>query len=229
MKIIGHRGARGLAPENTIAGLKKGLEHNVNMLEFDLRVTKDSVVILHHDPELVDPRGDHLSIAAHSYDELKAHKDDLATFEEVLKIIGHPVPLYVEVKPDEPTKPIIKIIQSYLAKGWKNEYFLLGSKSQRTLLALHAALPDIQKIVIESWSDVRAAWRAKQVGTRELAMNQKWLWRGFILSMSRRGWKLYAYILNDPQKAARWQKYGLYGVITDYPDRFEKPHHDLLK
>lgn len=222
MKIIGHRGARGLAPENTIASLKKALEHSVDELEFDLRVTKDSVVILHHDSHLRDPDGKRHAIAKSSYTNLKARKPDLVTFDEALDTIGHPVPLYIEVKRAVPVKQIVKIIKERLASGWKNEYFLLGSKSQKTLLELHAALPDIQKIVIEPLSGVRAVRRAKQVGTRRLSMQQLWLWRGFIQPMSRRGWQVYTYTLNDPVKAKRWQKWGLAGVVTDYPDRFEK-------
>ncbi|HEX7633261.1 MAG TPA: glycerophosphodiester phosphodiesterase [Candidatus Saccharimonadales bacterium] len=221
MIIIGHRGARGLAPENTIEALKLGLKHDVDELEFDLRLTKDGVVILHHDPYITDPSGERLTIKDHGYDELLAHKADLATFEQVLQTIGHPVPLYVEVKPGEPTKPIIKIIKSYLQHGWQPKYFLLGSFSQKTLLELHAALPDIEKIVIEKWSGVRAHYRAKQVGTKRLAMNQRWLWWGFIRAVARSGYKLTAYTVNNPRQAARWTKYGLYGIVTDYPDRFE--------
>ncbi len=222
MKIIGHRGARGLAPENTIAGMRKGLEHHVDELEFDLRVTKDNVVILHHDPCLTDQNSKQYRIAQHTYEELRQHKPDLATFESVLTTLGPSVPLYIEVKPGEPVKPIIAIIRTYLEKGWKSDYFLLTSFSQKTLLKLHNELPEIQKIVNEQWSGVRATYRARQVGTKRISMNQRWLWSGFISAMARRGWQLSAYPLNNVVKAKRWARFGLYGVVTDYPDRFEK-------
>jgi glycerophosphoryl diester phosphodiesterase len=222
MKIIGHRGARGLAPENTIAGLKKGLEHHVDMLEFDLRVTKDGVVILHHNATLVDPGGNTLAISGTNYKVLKTHQPDLATFEEVLTIIGHTTPLYVEVKKGVATGPIVKIINAYLRKGWKNEYFLLGSKSQETLRQLHKALPGIKKVVIEPWSGLRAHRRAREVEASIIAMNQVWLWWGFIRGFKHSDKQLYAYPLNDLKKAKRWSRWGLSGVITDYPDRFEK-------
>lgn len=222
MKIIGHRGARGLAPENTIASLLKGLEHHADMLEFDLRVTRDGVVVLHHDPEIIDAGGAKLKISDHKYEKLLAHKQDLATFDKVLETVGHPVPLYVEVKSSQPIKPIAAVINKYLVKGWKTDYFLLGSKSQKTLLGLHSALPKIEKVVIEPWSGVRAHRRARQIGAKHIAMNQLWLWRGFIRGFKNSDKQLYAYTLNDPAKARRWAKWGLAGVITDYPDRFEK-------
>ncbi len=48
--LQGHRGARGLAPENTLAGFARALEIGVTTLETDLAVTKDGVLVLSHDP-----------------------------------------------------------------------------------------------------------------------------------------------------------------------------------
>jgi glycerophosphoryl diester phosphodiesterase len=50
--LQGHRGARGLAPENTLAAFAKALSIGVTTLETDLAVTRDGVVVLAHDPEL---------------------------------------------------------------------------------------------------------------------------------------------------------------------------------
>ena len=50
--LQGHRGARGLAPENTLAGFAKALAIGVSTLELDLGLTKDGVVVVHHDARL---------------------------------------------------------------------------------------------------------------------------------------------------------------------------------
>jgi glycerophosphoryl diester phosphodiesterase len=50
--LQGHRGARGLAPENTLAGFRKALEIGVTTLETDLALTRDGVLVLAHDPQL---------------------------------------------------------------------------------------------------------------------------------------------------------------------------------
>lgn len=50
--LQGHRGARGLAPENTLAAFANALEIGVTTLETDLAVTKDGVLVLSHDPVL---------------------------------------------------------------------------------------------------------------------------------------------------------------------------------
>lgn len=214
MKIIGHRGARGLAPENTIASLKKALEYNVDEIEFDVRVTKDGIPVLHHNRTLSDQSGNKLTIANHTYGELKKHKSNLATLNEALNTINGRVPLYIEVKRKVSVNPIVKVLKKY-----KYPY-VLASKSQSTLHELHGCLPDTPKLVIEPWSGIRAVRRAKELNTKLLSMNQLFLWFGFINAMQKRGYELYAYTLNNPRKAKRWAKYDLAGVITDYPDRF---------
>ncbi|BAT60011.1 glycerophosphoryl diester phosphodiesterase precursor [Variibacter gotjawalensis] len=50
--LQGHRGARGLAPENTLPAFATALRLGVTTLEFDLAMTKDGVLVVHHDPTL---------------------------------------------------------------------------------------------------------------------------------------------------------------------------------
>jgi glycerophosphoryl diester phosphodiesterase len=50
--LQGHRGARGLWPENTLAGFARAMELGVSALELDCGVTRDGVVVVSHDPEL---------------------------------------------------------------------------------------------------------------------------------------------------------------------------------
>ena len=56
IRLIGHRGARGLMPENTIEGFEFTLDLGVNALEFDVMLSKDNVPVITHD--------NHLSAAA---------------------------------------------------------------------------------------------------------------------------------------------------------------------
>jgi glycerophosphoryl diester phosphodiesterase len=65
--LQGHRGARGLAPENTLAGFATALAIGVSTLELDLGMTRDGVVVVHHDlwlnPDTTrNPDGDFLSL-----------------------------------------------------------------------------------------------------------------------------------------------------------------------
>jgi glycerophosphoryl diester phosphodiesterase len=221
MKIIGHRGAKGLEPENTLASFKKALEHRADELEFDLRVTSDGVVVLNHNAYITDPADNKLSVVSHTFAELRKHKPDLLTLEALFAAMDSSVHLLIEVKPHVATMPIIKLIKHELAGGRPEGNLSIGSFDQSILRAMHRAFPGIEMVVIERWSGVRGSLRARQVGTKRLNMRSWWLWRGFLHSMHRHGYQIAAYTMNNPAKVRRWQPY-LYGVITDYPNRFRK-------
>lgn len=219
LKIIGHRGARGMAPENTIDALQAGLEAGVHGLEFDVRVTKDNVPVLCHDPHIKTIVGN-LPIADTTLAVLKKHHKDLPTLAEALKALRHRVPAMIEVKKAVPVEPVAAVLQSFLKKGWKPEHIMVGSKDYAVLKALRKQLPDLPLVIIEPWSGVRATRRARIFHTPYLSMNQLFLWWGFIRGARSSGHHLFAYTLNNPRKAAYWAKHGLYGVITDYPARY---------
>src|SRR5690606_32370265 len=46
----GHRGARGLMPENTIAAMKRAIDEGANVLEVDVQISRDKHVVIAHDP-----------------------------------------------------------------------------------------------------------------------------------------------------------------------------------
>ena len=52
--LQGHRGARGLAPENTLPAFARALSLGVTTLELDTAITKDGVVVISHD-SVVEP------------------------------------------------------------------------------------------------------------------------------------------------------------------------------
>jgi glycerophosphoryl diester phosphodiesterase len=52
VELQGHRGARGLAPENSLPGFERALAIGVDTLELDVGVTRDEVVVIHHDRRL---------------------------------------------------------------------------------------------------------------------------------------------------------------------------------
>jgi glycerophosphoryl diester phosphodiesterase len=49
LDLQGHRGARGLAPENTLRAFEVALQHGVTTLELDIAITRDGVLVVHHD------------------------------------------------------------------------------------------------------------------------------------------------------------------------------------
>jgi glycerophosphoryl diester phosphodiesterase len=81
--IQGHRGCRGLMPENTIPAFLKALELGVTTLELDVVITKDKEVVVSHEPWLsheicTDAKGDKIK-----HEEEKQHNIYEMTYEEL--------------------------------------------------------------------------------------------------------------------------------------------------
>lgn len=216
MKVIGHRGARGLAPENTIASFKKALEHNVDAIECDVHLTADGIPVLHHDHEFIDPSGDKVALKDVTYQELLHHKPDLATFEEALAFVNGRVELFVEIKERVPVEKIGDMLEAYRSAGHAVRVLSFDFNVLKSVKKLY---PEMTLVVNEDWSGVRAAHRARKLGTKKVQLNVKSLWTGYVYSVYKAGYELAPYTVNDPKKIKRYQKY-LYGVITDYPDLF---------
>ena len=223
MKIIGHRGALGLAPENSRAAIVAGIQAGADMIEFDVRVTRDGVPVLAHDARLRPSagRGHGTLVRSADWVDLRRDHPQLITLAEALEAIGSSAVPMAELKAGEPAAPVAAVIRQHLhSTGAASDSLMIGSKSFRTLHDLHKLLPKVPTVVIDPWSGVRAARRARQLGTPYISMRSWWLWRGFLRGMARRGFKLFVYTLNNPARIRRWQPY-LHGVITDYPDRFK--------
>jgi glycerophosphoryl diester phosphodiesterase len=222
MKIIGHRGARGLASENTLAAIEQALIYKVDEIEIDVRVTSDGRVVLSHDSIVMDLSGHKMIISHCSLGQLSDAKSDLCTLEAAISLIKRRVPLLIEVKTGEPLSAIIAVIQKYLELGWQAEDFRLASFNQKTLRGLHAALPQITKVVNAKFSAVYGTHRVRQLATKRININNKIVWFGLVQSLSSHGYQLTVHNINTSQEirtAKCWGQRGLYGVITDYPDR----------
>ena len=221
MLVIGHRGAKGLAPENTKASFEAALEYKVDAVEFDIRTTQDNIAVVSHD-EFLERDKIKLEIAKTDYIEIQRTFPDTLTLSETLSFLDCRVPVIIEVKPGSNISPILKDIENALHGGWKDEYIAVSSFDFELLKNIRRIFPDVRIIVNEKWSGLRAGRRAKKLKTEYITMSQLWLWSGFVHSVSRRGYKLTAYTMNKPQKAEKWAKAGLYGAVTDFPDRFNK-------
>lgn len=220
MYIIGHRGAKGLAPENTLASFAKAIELGVPEIECDVRVTADGIPVLEHDARLETPGINTHVVSKHTLAELQTYRPDLPTMAEAIEFTARRAIIQFELKPKESIEPIIDCIKTYLAKGWNEQDFLVSSRDVRLLRRVKQQVPGVPLGIVQPWSSILAVWHARKLGTKRISMNEHALWPPVIRGLSQRGFDLCGYSMNDPKRAAKWARHGLFAVITDYPDRF---------
>lgn len=101
MKIIGHRGAAGLALENTIAAIKAGKAAGVDAIEIDVRQSSDGKLVVIHDASLRRISESTATISATPYTELRSYRlangERLLNLHEALRACST-TPLVIEAK-----------------------------------------------------------------------------------------------------------------------------------
>jgi glycerophosphoryl diester phosphodiesterase len=222
--VVGHRGAKGLALENTAASVNAAIDYGVDMVEIDLRVSRDRRVVLFHDENVMARDLKQIDIHDYTHKELLEYFPDMLTFEDLLKVVDRRCRIMLEFKEAEAIEPTVELLHKAFQKGWQPSDFMFASFKFEMLEHLHRLVPEIDVVVLDRWSSVRATHHARKIGTAYISMDQRYLWWGVIRNLSKH-YKLFCYpnhklIHIKHAKPNKWAKYGLYGVITDYPNLF---------
>ena len=107
-RIISHRGKVDLnSSENDLVGTKEAIQLGVDMVEFDVRKTRDDVLICHHDTKV---KG--VSVSNLSYNEIKYYNSNLCKLEDMLSLCKGKVGVNLEIKEEGFETTIVDMLLS---------------------------------------------------------------------------------------------------------------------
>ncbi len=116
MKLIGHRGARHIVTENTVESVRLAMKSGLDAVEFDVRLTKDNVLVCHHDKDLKAIYNLDIKIKDHNFEVLRKATQNfdnpLNTFDEMMQAIGN-FPLIIEIKERDCVPIILNELKRY--------------------------------------------------------------------------------------------------------------------
>lgn len=222
MLVIGHRGAAGLAPENSLESLRAGVEAGADILEFDVRLTSDGVPVLIHDSSL--HRTHHSRVGVHTLTlaELQAQtaEQPIPTLEQVLDEFFGTLLLNIELKSKGSGLAVTKLLARKYCKrkaDWEN--VLISSFKMIELRAVRktskyaniALLHDQNPFLFIAYERYL---RFTAVGFHRLYINKISL-----MVAKKLGLFTYAYTVNRPHTALLLDRQGIDGVVTNYPDK----------
>ncbi|MGM0641591.1 MAG: glycerophosphodiester phosphodiesterase family protein [Thermotogota bacterium] len=113
VKILGHRGYKAKFPENTILSFVKALENGADGIEFDARLTKDGVVIIHHDDFFKDKDGKEIKIINLNFEELRKKQPSIPRLQEVLEELPKDTYYNLEIKEKQSSVGSYEIIKNF--------------------------------------------------------------------------------------------------------------------
>lgn len=116
MKLIAHRGASKVFPENSIEGLIYGAKLGAYAVECDVRMTKDGRYVIYHDDNLSRFTNTSLSVSETTYQDMKEILQGcgmaLMTLEELIKWYNEKTPVLLHIKMDYVANEFINIIKN---------------------------------------------------------------------------------------------------------------------
>src|SRR3989344_4426397 len=128
---IGHRGAAGHEPENTLISFQRAIELGADMIELDVQLCKSGELVVIHDDTLERTTNGHGRVGEKTQTELKAldagKGQKISTLDEVIKLVGLRTKINVELKGKGTARPLADLIYRYTGPGGGQNQFLVSS------------------------------------------------------------------------------------------------------
>lgn len=240
LTITGHRGAAGLAPENTLASIQLALELGVDRIEIDVQQTKDNKIIVLHDRTLRRTTTGNGFVKKLTYDEIlqfsagyKFNKfylnEKVPTLDQVIDLIGGKVELLIETKYSYMYYPnierhLINIIKNKNAKDWckvisfnDRALFRINKldssiKLGKLFVGKHAHLP----LSFDKGINIRPL--KKYAFVDEVIVKHDYATRAIIDKVHDFGKELHVWTVNNEATIQKLIERGVDGIISDYPN-----------
>lgn len=221
MIAIGHRGAAGHEPENTLLSIQKALDLGATWIEVDVHVCEGQLVVL-HDEDLTRTTSGTGLVHEQTLDyvrSLDAGKGQQVPFlNEVLDLIQGKASINIELKGMGTAEPSVALIHERLESDWAREDFLLSSFTPSLIRRAKALDSGIRTGALfhEDTPDRPALARAMEAWS--LNLNRIWTTPDVVAEAHELGLKVFVYTVNDLPEIERLHSIGVDGLFSDYPD-----------
>ena len=232
--ITGHRGARNLWPENSLAGFRNATALGVDAIEFDVHLTRSGEMLVIHDPTLertTDARGPVADLGPGKHREVSLKDSDgevIPTLEEVLAVFKNtPLELHIELKTHADGSPYEGLAAKAFAAVERlglTERSILTSFHPDVLADIRKAAPGIRTL---SSFDAKSAERLdlasglslmKQcsdiIAIEKSLLQAKWDEITRLVPLDRLG----AWVPNETSDLEYWLAKPIRQITTDRPD-----------
>lgn len=224
MLKIGHRGAKGYEPENTLIAFEKAINLGVDGIELDVHVSFDNELIVIHD-ETVDRTTNGKGEVNQLYlKELKALKieitEKIPTLTEVLDLVNQRCFINIELKGIGTAQPVIQLIAHYISeKNWDYNNFIISSFDWKMLEETHSLDSKIKIGVLTEESIDTALALAKKINAFAIHPNYELLSKENVILMQQNGFEVYPWTVNSENAIQKIKSFNVNGIISDFPDR----------
>ena len=221
MLKIGHRGAAGHAPENTLAAIRKGIALGVDFVEIDVRCTADGALVVLHDSTVNRTTNGKGPIGRLSFRDVKAldagNGESIPTLQEALRVLAGRTGLMVELKVKGISRKTVEVVQTcrfnepvIYASFLHEELGIIRSiDAQASIMPLFGRLP--RAPVVRAMK-----YRPSHVGLRHDTIS-----RALVEAFHDRDMLVCVYTADRKRDIERACSAGVDGIISNVPEQVD--------
>ncbi len=238
--VVGHRGAMGHAPENTMTSFEQALSLGADMLEFDVRLTKDGVAVVVHDANLDRTSNRSLNVAdlnlkdlleldAGSWFDMRFAGERIPRLSTLLKWSqnkkaksGDPLSFFVELKVDgdeSRREMLINAVLKDLREHRALNRSVLISFDEPVLMLTRRISPTTATGFLYSDFLCDSLERAKNLKTNHILPRKDRVTGDLVVEAHKSGMAVMAWTADRLDEFRKLVVWGVDAIATNYPDR----------
>lgn len=244
--VIGHRGAMGHAPENTMTSFDQALKLGADMLEFDVRLSKDGIPVIVHDSNLDRTANrslevgdlnaeDLIQLDAGSWFDMRFAGEQIPRLSTLLKWaqakktkakdkFAYFVELKVDGDENRREQLIRSVVKDLKDAGALNRSVLI-SFDEPSLVITRKLFPDVSTGFLYSELLHDALERAKKLKTNHLLPRKDRVTGDLVTEAHSAGLAVVAWTADRLDEFRKLVIWGVDGIATNYPDRLIEFYH----
>ncbi|MDX7758594.1 glycerophosphodiester phosphodiesterase [Aeromonas hydrophila] len=227
MQIIAHRGASGLAPENTLKAIRLALALGAGAIEIDVQLA-DGELWVFHDRRLERCTDGSGVLTAQSRAYLASldagEGEGIPTLWQVMQAIAGQAELHIELKGAQTADEVARLTRRAEAElGFAPTQWVVSSFHHPELARFAALRPDIRLGALTSTIPLTLAKFAAELGAWSLNCDVDFVDQSLVQDAHDRGLKVLVYTVDEPADQAMLAAIGVDGIFTNRPDRFLPP------
>jgi glycerophosphoryl diester phosphodiesterase len=221
---IGHRGAKGYEPENTLPSFRKAIELEVDGVEFDVHVCKSGELIVMHDFTVDRTTNGSGAISDLTLSELKKLRIndsiEIPTLEEVLWLFSKSHLINIELKGTQTAELVCDCIEKNVKEN-KFDYsnFIVSSFQREELARVAEYNAKIPLGILTQDSVEEALEWADEFSAKAIHPHFSLLTTENVALTHQKGYQIYTWTVNELEDIQHIKMFGVNGIITDFSDR----------
>ena len=229
MLKIAHRGASGLAPENTHAAFKKAIDSGMDMIELDLQLSKDGHFVICHDFNLKRIAGVDALVSDLTLDELKGldigswfdeafSEERIMSLKEVIKLTKDKIKLNLEYKiRNHNYEEVIARLVDLLVEFGVEEEVLISSFNHNVIKYLKEYKLNLEAAVLSYALAVNPVALLVDAKADVLNAHYSLANQELVNEIQKAGYKINIWTVNQAELIEKFKSFGVDGIMTDYP------------